>query len=185
MPAWLALAALVASDVGWERRLSGLGIGEAPSARVLEGCTAVSMNESRGPRRAWVETGLLAALNRVGAAPVSSAGALEPQSLATTWICKDPRSSMTIALDASGRVSAALARVPVPVDQSADRRDAWSPERLAPLKNTVRALGAYGIRVSERDARGNALGWSARHNRGRLDAWYAPTQDLITILLHR
>lgn len=183
----LALSAgLLALGAGpsWPRVVEDLRPGAAPPAVAVRGAKRVRVDAPRGLVRGLVDTGLLAAWNRVGATPRDASGALDLDRVREVALARDAFASWAVVLDARGHVTAAFVRVPVPVDTSADPRGGFSSRRLRRLRDALAVLRRHHVRATQRDARGNAFGWAGRTDAARFDARYEPARDLLTILVY-
>ncbi len=177
------MAMLAANPVEWGQVLDPLRVGARPPASASGGA-AIRSDEAGGAARGWLETGLLAALNAAGATPLGESGTVDMKQLTAVRTGQNPFARWVLAVDDRGRLTAALFRIPVPVDPAVDPPGVFSERRLHRLRGALGYLARYGLEASERGPRGSVLGWRARrHPGGQLHVRYDPGRDLLTVLL--
>lgn len=176
------IPALLLLTMGWVDGLEATRLGAAPPAGLLARTERLDLRAPGAAADVFLQTGLLAAMNRAGVTPEDAQLGL--QKVRSGVRGRRGADRWVLTLDGSGRTLAILVELSVPVRSDLDGGSGRHPGRLGPLDAVVNRLRSLGARPSERDERGNVFGWQGRLAGGRLWAWYDPSRDRVTLLVY-
>jgi hypothetical protein len=142
----------------------------------------VGSAEPQALRRALIESGLLEAINRSGAAPKRKDGGFDFAAFRRFAFAKSGNASWVAALSQEGlRFLLSVQRVPV--DQTKDR-EGWSGARLHRLQSALAALAPYELQPLAKDRWGNSFQWKGKKGRDRIAVWFVPERDELRVLMY-
>jgi hypothetical protein len=156
-----------------EARLRSLG---------LTDLAIFSGSEPQGLARGLADSRLLETLNTFALAPRGDDGGLDPKAFGSFLQGSRAGRTYLLAFGEGGPLRFALARLPVPVDRSADGPDRWARSRLNPLRAALAELGAFALAPLQTDRHGNTFTWKGRARGATIWAWYLPEQDELRVL---
>lgn len=142
----------------------------------------VSAAEPQAMRRALIDTGLLEAINRSGAAPKRKDGAFDFAAF-HRFAFGGSTDETTVAVMSQEGLRFLFTVRRVPVDASKDR-DGWAKARLHRIESALAALAPYDLQPVGKDRWGDSFQWKGKKGRDRIAVWYVAEQDELRVLMY-
>jgi hypothetical protein len=142
----------------------------------------IDAGQSQAMRRALLDTGLLAAINRSGAAPKRKDGGFDFGAF-SRFALAEAGAHRYVAVMAQGGLRFLLVVKKVPIDATKDR-DGWNPARLHRIKSAITELSPYDLKPTQRDRWGNSFEWKGKKGRDQIAVWLVPESDELRVLMY-
>ena len=142
----------------------------------------VDAGESQAMRKALIDSGLLAAINKSGAAPKRKDGSFDFSAFSRFGMARSG-GARYVAVMAQDGLRFLLAVKKVPIDAAKDR-DGWSEARLHRIKSALDELSPYDIKPTQRDRWGNSFQWKGKKGRDQIAVWFIPETDELRVLMY-